>query len=316
MSEIKTWKLISLFCLLSLLLGCDSKEERTQQTIKLLHEEATLEVNALGNALDKKQIHNAKLLTEYGKTLSQQNPQLSEIAKVITQDATKQGPLYQNLLSRLSDLKTPSPEMPSEEVIRQIELVKSAAKISVFADALTDPINVLADLSNGTLPRVGAISEAAETAANSATDIGNQLVGNPNYGEWQTSSSGISFWQWYAMYRIFDDIFDRIEYGRWSKRRKYSYYNDYGRSRYTSYKQYKHQNKIENRTRQSYKSQGKQFTSPYAKTKTGASGLSRSSHTPPAVRSSYSKASNYSKSSSGSVRNSSSRTSRGISRGK
>lgn len=57
-----------------------------------------------------------------------------------------------------------------------------------------------------------------------------------------------------------------------------------------------------------------EFTSPYAKKRSGASSLSRSSYTPVKTRSSYSKSS-YSKS-SGSVRNSSSRTSRGVSRGK
>ena len=44
---------------------------------------------------------------------------------------------------------------------------------------------MLADMSNGALARVGAISEAAE-----GESVGNQLVGNPNYGQWQTNSSG------------------------------------------------------------------------------------------------------------------------------
>jgi hypothetical protein len=117
---------------------------------------------------------------------------------------------------------------------------------------------------------------------------------------------------WYGMYRMLGDIVGDVEYGRWSKHRRYSYYSDYGRHRYTSYKGYKRQTELAKRTQQSYQRQGKQFTSPYAKKKSGASGLSRSSNTPSAVtRSSYSRTSSY-----GSVRNSSSRTSRGVSRGK
>ena len=54
------------------------------------------------------------------------------------------------------------------------------------------------------------------------------------------------------MYRILGDVFDRVEYGSWSKRRKYSYYNDYGRTRYSSPKQIKTQSALETRTRQSY----------------------------------------------------------------
>lgn len=318
MSDFRVWKLISLFCLFSLMLGCESKEERTQQTIKYTLQEASREINALGDALEKKQIRNAVLLSEYSRVLSQQNPQLSAIAQLIGQDASTQGPLYQNLLTRYSELKVPSANMSSDDIINQATLLKEAATRSLYSDALTDPINVLADMSNGTLSRVGAVSKAAEDAANNGqANVGNQLVGNANYGQWETNSSGTSFWMWYGMYRMLGDLVGDVEYGGWSKRRRYSYYNDYGRKRYTSYKKYQRQTAVEQRTRQSYKRQGKQFTSPYAKKKSGASGLSRSSHTPSsATRSSYSRNSSYAKSSAGSVRNSSSRTSRGVSRGK
>lgn len=294
------------------MLGCESKEERIQQTITHTLQEASTAINTLGTALDKKQVRNANLLTEYGKVLSQQKPQLSEIAQIISQDATSSGTLYQSLLTRYQSLKSPAPSMNSDDIINQALLLKEAASISLFNDALTDPINVLADMSDGKLVRVGAISQQAEQTANGQTGVGNQLVGNANYGEWQTNSNGTSFWMWYGMYRMLGDIVGDVEYGRWSKHRKYSYYSDYGRHRYTSYKSYKRQTELAKRTQQSYQRQGKQFTSPYAKKKSGASGLSRSSNTPSAVtRSSYSRTSSY-----GSVRNSSSRTSRGVSRGK
>ncbi|USE70071.1 MULTISPECIES: CHAD domain-containing protein [Pseudoalteromonas] len=312
MSNFKIWKLVSLLCVLSLMLGCESKEERIQQTITHTLQEASTAINTLGSALDKKQVRNANLLTEYGKVLGQQKPQLSEIAQIISQDATSSGTLYQSLLTRYQSLKSPAPSMNSDDIINQALLLKEAASISLFNDALTDPINVLADMSDGKLARVGAISQQAEQTANGQTGVGNQLVGNANYGEWQTNSNGTSFWMWYGMYRMLGDIVGDVEYGRWSKHRKYSYYSDYGRHRYTSYKSYKRQTELAKRTQQSYQRQGKQFTSPYAKKKSGASGLSRSSNTPSAVtRSSYSRTSSY-----GSVRNSSSRTSRGVSRGK
>ncbi len=310
MSDIKAWKLISLFCLISLLMGCQSKEEQLQQTIQQSITKAEIELEGLGKALDNGSIRNAVLLKEYARILSDEKPQLSQVASVIAQDATRSGPLYSGLQQRLIDVKATHLIPPYEETLLNLDLLRDAAKPALFSDALTDPINMLADMSDGSLARVGAISQQAEGPGE-----GNQLVGNPNYGNWQTNSNGISFWQWYGMYRILGDVFDRVEYGSWSKRRKYSYYNDYGRARYTSPKQMKAQTAVETRTRQSYQRQGKQFTSPYAKKKTGASGLSRSSYTPPKSRSSYSKTSSYSKS-SGSVRNSNSRTSRGVSRGK
>lgn len=309
MSDIKAWKLISLFCLISLLMGCQSKEEQLQQTIQQSITKAEVELEGLGKALENGSIRNAVLLSEYARIISNEKPQLSQIASVMAQDATRNGALYTGLQQRLADIKNTHLIPPYEETLRNLDLLRDAAKPTLFSDALTDPINMLADMSGGSLARVGAISQQAEGAGE-----GNQLVGNPNYGSWQTNSNGMSFWAWYGMYRILGDVFDRVEYGSWSKRRKYSYYNDYGRARYTSPKQMKAQTAVETRTRQSYSRQGKQFTSPYATKKTGASGLSRSSYTPPKSRSSYSKSS-YSKS-SGSVRNSGSRTSRGISRGK
>ncbi|WP_105166679.1 hypothetical protein [Pseudoalteromonas sp. T1lg23B] len=311
MSKIKAWELISLFLVVCLLGACSSKEEQLQQSITQSIQQADKELIDLKMALEQGQIRNATLLKEYQKVLQQQRPELSQISSLIAQDATAQGPLYSGLANRLTEIKNLPKTPPDEATLARLDVLREAMKPSLFGDALTDPINMLADMSNGKLARVGAISQSAEGAGE-----GNQLVGNPNYGQWQTNNDGMSFWQWYGMYRLLDDVFDAVEYGSWSKRRKYSYYNDYGRYRYSSPKQIKAQTALETRTRQSYQRQGKQFTSPYAKKRSGASGLSRSSYTPVSSRSSYATSSSYSKSGSGTVRNSSSRTSRGVSRGK
>ncbi|MBD1582398.1 CHAD domain-containing protein [Pseudoalteromonas sp. S16_S37] len=311
MSKIKTWELICLFCVVCFLNGCSSKEEQLQQSITQATQNAEQELQQLKNELEQGQIRNANLLKEYSKVLQKQRPELAQISEVIAQDATNNGPLFQGLAKRLEEIKSLPASAAGEQTLQRLEVLREAMKPSLFGDALTDPINMLADMSNGTLARVGAVSQSAEGPGE-----GNQLVGNPNYGQWQTNSNGISFWQWYGMYRMLGDVIGAVEYGSWSKRRKYSYYNDYGRYRYSSPKQIKSQTTLETRTRQSYERQGKQFTSPYAKQRSGASGLSRSSYTPTSAPSSYAKNSSYSKRSAGSVRNSSSRTSRGVSRGK
>ena len=112
-----------------------------------------------------------------------------------------------------------------------------------------------------------------------------------------------------------------IGYDRWSSRRNYSYYNDVGRYRYTSPKQARAQTQTYERTKKQYSSQGKRFDSPYAKSRTGSTSLSRQSTSTPKAsstgRTASSKSkfrSNYSKDSS--FRNSSSRTTRGVRRGK
>lgn len=326
MPMIKSWRLICLLFALQLLAGCESKLEQTQATVNQQVLVAQSSIDNLGAALDQGSLRNAKLLKEYARMLEQSKPEMATIANLIAEDGTKQGPLYQSLNSRLLEAKNQSVTLENAtSILDDLTRIQEAAQFSLFSDALTDPINVLADMSDGMLPRIGAMSRAAESQlGGDDTGAGSQLVGNPNYGNWQTQSNGTSFWQWYGMYRLLGDLTSPIGYSRWSQHRRYSYYSDYGRSRYTSPAQVKQQSAVETKTRKSFQKKGQKFASPYAKKRSGASGLSRSSFTPTKTVSSYAKSSSsknsakssYSKNSSSSFRNSSSRTSRGVSRGK
>jgi len=333
MPMIKSWRLISLLFLAQFLVACESKLEQTQATITQQISVAEQSIQQLGSELDSGQIRNAKVLREYSRLLAQQKPEMATLANLIAEDAGTQGPLYQSLRTRINDIKNRVVSLDNAtDITDDLTRIKEASRSSLFADALTDPINVLADMSDGKLPRIGAISKAAENSAGGEDmGAGSQLVGNPNYGGWQTQSNGTSFWQWYGMYRLLGDFTDRMSYSRWSNNRRYSYYSDYGRSRYTSPSQYNKQKAVETKTRKSFSRKGQNFSSPYAKKRTGSSGLSRSSFTPTKTVSSYArssatsngsksstvaKSSSTKSSSSSSFRNSSSRTSRGVSRGK
>jgi len=323
MSMIKPWKLISLLFILQLLAGCESKLEQTQTTINQQVASTAQSLDRLGSAIETGSVRNVRLLSEYAQVLKQQKPELTRIANLIAEDATRQGPLYQNLAMRLNDVKAETVTLDNAGLLLdELTRIKEASKQSLFNDALTDPINVLADMSDGQLARVGAISQQAEQNGG-GTDYGagSQMVGNPNYGNWQSGSGGTSFWQWYGMYRMLGDLTGRVGYSNWSQNRRYSYYNDYGRSRYTSPKQSVKQAAVETKTRKSFQRKGQSFSSPYAKKRSGSAGLSRSSYTPTKTVSSYSKpkksfTSSKSTSNTGSFRNSGSRTSRGVSRGK
>jgi len=321
---IKPWKLISLLFILQLLAGCESKLEQTQVTINQEITKTQGDLEQLGQAIEVGSVRNARLLNEYAQVLKQQKPELTRVANLIAEDATRQGPLYQNLGMRLSDVKSETVTLDNANILLdELTRIQEAAKLSLFNDALTDPINVLADMSDGQLSRVGAISQLAEKSAGDGADYGagSQMVGNPNYGNWQSNSSGTNFWMWYGMYRMFGDLTGRVEYSNWSRNRRYSYYSDYGRSRYTSPKQSVQQAAVETKTRKSFQRKGQSFSSPYAKKRSGSAGLSRSSYTPTKTLSSYAKpkksfTSSKSTSSTGSFRNNGSRTSRGVSRGK
>ena len=309
-------KLLLLFCISLLVTACsDERQERLNSNIQ----SAEYLIENLGSNLQANALRNAMILGEYAKLLGNDKPELKPLLTQLSRDASRDGPMYQSLIQRLKTVK----EQPQvlgdiEAQLYETENLIAASDPNLFNDALSDPINVIADMSDGKLARVNAISKQSSLQANAAEDngAGSQLVGNPGYGQWQTNSSGSSFWQWYGMYAMFSALSPRpVYYDRWSSRRDYSYYNDYGRNRYTSPQQAKKQNDLATKTKKQFANRGG-FKSPYAKSKTGASRMSSSSRqaqkaAPFSGKSSFSKAK-----SASSFRNSKSTTSRGISRGK
>lgn len=309
-------KLLFILGLSLLLIACgDDRPERLQANIK----SAAYLTDNLGATLDTGGLRNATILREYSRLLSEEKPQLKPLLTELSRDASRQGPLFQGLKNRLKTLQ----EQPQvlgdiEAQLFESENLIAATDPALFNDALSDPVNVIADMSDGQLARVNAISKQQSLRANAAEDSGpgSQLVGNPGYGQWQTDSSGMSFWQWYGMYAMFSALSpNRIRYDSWSSRRDYSYYNDVGRNRYTSPQQAKSQDNLASRSKKQFSSKGG-FQSPYAKSKTGASSISSSSRQAQQAAS-FAGKSNYSKAkSASSFRNSKTTTSRGISRGK
>lgn len=307
-------RIFSVVFILLMVSACTSKEEQIQKAIEQQAQATANSLQQLEKALDTNRIRNTTILQQYAQSLKQSKPELGALADQLAKDATIYGPLYMNLMKRFDDAKNnPAAFADWTQRINELQAISEGATLSLFNDALSDPINVLADMSGGQLPRINAMSRESEISANKAQDMGPgaQLVGNPNYGSWQTDSSGTSFWVWYGMYRMIGDLFDydRPSYSRWSRHRSYSYYNDYGRHRYSSPKQRAADDKVYQKTKKSFAARGKSFTGPYSKRRTGASSLSRSSYTPP-KKSTFASKSSYAKS-GGSMRSGSSRTSRG-----
>ncbi|WP_371376944.1 hypothetical protein [Thalassotalea aquiviva] len=239
-------------------------------------------IEQLGQALDSGKIRNAKLINDYADRVLAVKPELATLVAEFRKDASRQGPMYQSLLDRYNTAVN-QPQMFANHQALYDELINiyQAADPVLYSDALSDPLNVLADMSDGALPRVNSLSKEQTLMANNAQDFGtgDQLIGNPNYGQWQNDSSGSSFWVWYGQYALLRDLLggNRVYYDRWGSNRGYSYYHDYGRSRYSSPSQLRKQTQIETRTRKSFESRGQKFTSAYSKNRTGSSGLSRQS---------------------------------------
>ena len=311
-------QLLCVLFTLMLLAGCSSEQDRWGKLLTEQHSLTTSKVNNLQALLQAKRIKNAQLIELYAKSVAQQHPDKAELINLLAKDGTTNGPLFSSLQQRLSTAASQVPQAPqqgqaaTEALFNEFSAISAAADPQNFNMMLSDPLNVLADLSNGELPRVTALSKEASAQINNSTDNypGQQLVGNPQYGQWQTNSSGSSFWAWYGAYRLFGDLFDnrRIDYGNWSRTRDYSYYNDYGRGAYTSPSQYKKQQSVENTARKKFQSTGKTFQSPYAKTRTGpaqAAAVAKSARSGSSFRSSYSSASSSTSSSRNASRSSS-----------
>lgn len=282
-------------------------------------------VAQLGDALNSNQVRNATLIKQYAEKVLTQKPELKSLINEFKKDATVKGPMYLSLLDRVNTAKN-QPQMfaSSQALYDELLNIYQAADPTLYSDALSDPLNVLADMSDGQLPRINALSKAQSQRANNAQDFGTgeQLIGNPSYGHWQTGSNGMSFWAWYGMYSMMGDLFGRrTYYNDWGRSRNYSYYNDYGRTRYSSPSQLNNQTKLDERTKKSFTNQGKKYSSPYSKNRTGSSSLSGKSKTAQTSASRFSSKttnkSNYaSKSKTSSFRNSNTNTSRGSRRGK
>ena len=313
-------RILVLLLTLALGVGCS---DPVADSIGLLQQQNKSKLTVLKQQLEQGKIRNAMLLGQYAKILSKQRPQLAPLLEQLALDATTSGPLYSNLRQRVNDSNNSANFTDQQQLLEELENLNQALDPNLFNDALSDPLNVIADLSQGSLARVNSISQAQEQMANQSQNFGagSQLVGNPNYGSW---NSGTSFWQWYGMYAMFSNLTSGgIGYDRWGRHRGYSYYNDYGRYLYSSPKQRKQQQATWDKTKKKF-STGQRYNTPYSKSRAGASGLSRSSsRAQTAAGKGFSTSSKFSKqrasssySNSSSFRNSRSNTSRGVSRSK
>lgn len=237
-------------------------------------------VARLGTALDDGTLRNGALIKQYAAEVRTAKPALRDLVAVLAREGTREGTLFQGIETRLKDVRTalPEPGAPTEayrDAAEELNSLAAAIQPDEFNNALADPLNVLADLTDGKLPRVDASPASASRSANSASNFGpgSQLVGNPNYGHWQTNSSGSSFWVWYGQFALMRDLLGgpRVGYGAWASGRDYSYYHDYGRRNYTSPSARRAQTQVESTARRKFASEGRTFNSPYARTRQGAS---------------------------------------------
>ncbi len=303
--------------LVTFLAACSSGDGQVES--ELLSTEKRLK--ELTRAIEGGSLRNASIIKQYVKVLSQSRPELAPLLKELEKEATTANPIYQSLQSRFVAVRDESEKFDSwVEKVEELQLIQSAADTGAFNDAMSDTVNVIADLSKGELARVNSVSKQNDLKGNSAKDYGagSQYIGNPHYGRWSHGSGG-SFWAWYGQYHFFSSMFggNRYYYNDWAGGRGYSYYHDIGRNSYTSRSQRAAQTDVDSRARKQFGGSGK-HKSPYSKARSGATGMSKSSlaKQKSAFKSPYSKSTASASKFQSSTRNSGFRTSRGTSRGK
>lgn len=220
---------ISLLLLTTLLAGCSN---RFEEQLQASHKEVSASLSHLKSQLDGGKLTNGLLINKYANALTRQKPDYADVASLLKNEATSQGSAYNALAQRLANVSLqPKNEESAALGLNELQLINTAADPYEFNNSLADVVNTLASLSDGQLAVINV--PASQRASAQQT---NALVGNPAYGSWRQNSNGTSFWAWYGMYSMFNNVFgmNRYSYGAWSSRPHYSYYGNYGRNRWGS----------------------------------------------------------------------------------
>lgn len=220
--------IISLF----VLNGCGGN--RYAEEVQASHKTLSNNINNLKFSLAGEELVNAIIARDYADRLARSSPQLANIAQILKKDTTADGAAFQNLLKRSQAVNlNPETEQAYRTATTEVFKLITLSDPIIFNESLIDIVNTLADLSNGSLPRINI----PKTTSATETPPGSYLVGNSNYGNWQQNSSGSSFWVWYGQYALFRDLLGRggsIGMGRWYNQPRNSYNHDFGRNSYGS----------------------------------------------------------------------------------
>lgn len=212
------------FVSLFLLTACDPMTEKIKTEIVV----ATENIDLLKSKFDNGELPNALILKTYIQKTKATNPDFMDVLNGFVVQATSKNTGIVELEKRVASVEPNVVDGKWDEEIALAELynIRQAANVDVFNKSLIDEINTVAALSNGALSSLDISDEDAKA------EPGKNLIGNPKYGQWQSSSNG-SFWVWFATYSYFSNRYNRSYYHGWYYNRPWSYgydnyYNNYG----------------------------------------------------------------------------------------
>lgn len=210
---------------LFLLSGCsDPNVPIIERETKIIENQ----IAGLKSALNNNTVPNAVILKTYIEKTKISHPEYNDVLAALMRQTNAQSSGVAKLEDRLNTIHVnlSNGVMTSEDAVLELANLMLASRSDIFNDSLVDEINTVAALSGGLLLPI-------DQPAGEQPTPGAHLVGNPNYGEWRSSALG-SFWQWYGMYSMFNNVFGRPAYDRWYYDRPWSYGYDVYNNRYGS----------------------------------------------------------------------------------
>lgn len=229
-SSMSIVRILLMLPMIFMLSGCFDREQEQINSFKPIVESR---ISSLQMKLKSGQIRNAVLLKAYASKLRGIKPDLTELCKAFELDAYPNGPAIKGFKERLQIVNfNPASFGSKKAIIEELKALGIAVHPEIYNNSLVDVINTLSELSEGALPKISEPKGKKQDEKNNGS--GSRLVGNPTYGNWQTSN-GQSFWVWYGQYSMFRSLWGRpYYYHSWYYNRPWSYYNDHGRSMYSS----------------------------------------------------------------------------------
>jgi len=218
--------------------GCDSAQSPQQvRTSDIVNDKLASSLRAIKTLKQKledptPQLPNAIIVHKYSKWIKQNKPDFADVAELIEKEATPQAKAIKDKQDELVEAsrKYHSYTQPSRAL--EQETLEKAIRVKEFEsdynNILLDSVNVLAGLSDGKLPKF----DIPDSNPSEKTVPMSEYVGNPSYGTWKQDNSGHSFWEWYGMYSMFNNIFATPVYrSSWyGHYGGYSYFDRYGSS--------------------------------------------------------------------------------------
>ena len=162
---IRTVWLLSLMLLMT---ACTNQAEVNKQMLDRDYQATQRAIHTLTQQLASGQVGNVLMLKQYAQVARSESPDLTAVIDLLALDVNRDGPLISSMGHRLAavEARLASVALKSQHSIEFKELsaemssLRKAANVRNFNMALTDPINVLADLTKGSPAQSGGSGSA------------------------------------------------------------------------------------------------------------------------------------------------------------